>query len=91
MTTLGWIIISIFLVLLIFFLSFFIWFYRKKQHLFYEIYKQLEEVNQEYINNKLVALQLQEINVKFKLQPGEKVFSNTPVTIYLHRQSSKVS
>ncbi|KAF0851008.1 MAG: hypothetical protein EIB84_03525 [Spiroplasma poulsonii] len=91
MTTLGWIIISIFLVLLIIFISFFIWFYRKKQHLFYEIYKQLEVDNQEYINNNLAMLQLQEIDVKFKLQPGEKGFSNTPVTIYLHRQSPKVS
>ncbi|WHQ36598.1 hypothetical protein [Spiroplasma sp. SV19] len=91
MTTLGWIIISIFIVLLIVFISFFAWFYRKKQHLFYEIYKQLEIDNQEYINNKLSTQTLQQIAVKFKLQPGEKVFSNTPVTIYLHRQSTKDS
>lgn len=90
MITLGWIIIGIFLALLIIFIGFFIWFYQKKQHLFYEIYKQLEVDNQEYINNRLAKLQLKEINVKFKLQPGEKVFSNTPVTIYLHRQSPKV-
>ncbi|WP_424527299.1 hypothetical protein [Spiroplasma endosymbiont of Glossina fuscipes fuscipes] len=90
MTTLGWIIIAIFLALLIIFISFFIWFYHKKQHLFYEIYKQLEVDNQEYINNKFSMLALQEISVKFKLQPGEKVFGNTLVTIYLHRQTPKV-
>ncbi|WP_425380655.1 hypothetical protein [Spiroplasma endosymbiont of Stenodema calcarata] len=90
MTTLGWIIIGVFLALLMIFVGFLLWFYQKKQHLFYQIYKQLEIDNQEYINNNLQTLTFSEINVKFKLQPAEKVFSNTPVTVYLYRRSKIV-
>ncbi len=83
MTILGWIIIGVFLSLLFIFIGFLGWFYQKKQQLFFQIFKQLEVENQEYINNNLSKLTLQEINVKFKLEPGEKVFSNIPVTVYL--------
>ncbi|WP_338955759.1 hypothetical protein [Spiroplasma endosymbiont of Polydrusus cervinus] len=89
MTIAGWIIIGFFLSLLIIFSGFLWWFYQKKQQLFFEIYKQLEMENQEYINNKLADLPLQEIAVKFKLEPGEKVFSNISVTTYRQGQTKK--
>lgn len=86
MIILGSIIIGVFLSLLFIFIGFLGWFYQKKQQLFFQIFKQLEVENQEYINNNLSKLTLQEINVKFKLEPGEKVFSNIPVTVYLQHK-----
>ncbi len=81
MTILGWIIIGVFLNLLFIFIDFLGLFYQKKQQLFFQIFKQLEVENKEYINNNLSKLTLQEINVEFKLEPGEKVFSNIPFTV----------
>ncbi|UZQ30632.1 MAG: hypothetical protein OHM56_03625 [Spiroplasma phoeniceum] len=86
MTILRWIIIGVFISLLFIFIDFLGWFYQKKQQLFFQIFKQLEVENQEYINNNLSKLTLQEIKVKFKLEPGEKVFRNIAVTVYLQHK-----